>query len=104
MRFCCCCFLFCCCSCREEFHRQAEVSSDVPGAAPAPQVQIRHGPISIPCTVKSIDADCKTLAVSVDKQQKLAAGQYAALYEGDECLGAGVISERTWSQAEPLTE
>lgn len=64
----------------------------------AVQVQIRHGPTTEACTVKDLDGG-STLVFSVGKSQKLAAGQYAAIYDGDECLGAGVISEKTWEDS-----
>ena len=54
-------------------------------------VRIRHGERLDPCTV-SEDAD-GSMIVEFDATEDpgVAPGQFAALYDGEECLGGGVI-------------
>jgi tRNA-specific 2-thiouridylase len=59
-------------------------------------VRIRHGPQLVPCTVRPVDgadiATTQTLAVEMDREDAgVAAGQFGVLYDGDVCLGAGMI-------------
>lgn len=54
-------------------------------------VKLRHGPNVHGCTISPIDA--KSIKVTLDENdQGIAPGQIAAFYEGDICLGAGIIS------------
>lgn len=63
------------------------------------EVQIRHGPNSHPdARVRACDAACTSVEVVLGREDSLAPGQYAAFYqEGGDCLGAGVISEETFT-------
>lgn len=56
-------------------------------------VRIRHGPELVPCTVKGkIDGDGEMLEVVMDQADRgVAPGQFGVLYDGDICLGAGMI-------------
>eukprot|EP00249_Psilotum_nudum_P013494 c24361_g1_i2 orf=256-1287(-) len=69
--------------------------------------KVRHGPQFYKCTLDFTDPGMKPLSgkslcceafssaivrISED-DQGIAAGQYAAFYEGDVCLGSGIISE-----------
>ncbi len=54
-------------------------------------VKLRHGPNFHACTIETIDE--KTLLVNLaENDQGIAPGQIAAFYDGDVCLGAGIIS------------
>jgi tRNA-specific 2-thiouridylase len=54
------------------------------------QVKVRHGAMMYPCTIKPINK--KRMEVTIDGYDTgLAAGQFAVLYDGEYCLGGGVI-------------
>ncbi len=56
------------------------------------QVRIRHGERIDECRVEA-DADgALTVDLKTSKDPGIAPGQFAALYDGDECLGGGTIS------------
>ena len=53
------------------------------------QVKVRHGPESTPCHVSEIDSGLK---VEMDKSDPgIAPGQSAVFYDGERCLGGGLI-------------
>jgi tRNA-5-taurinomethyluridine 2-sulfurtransferase len=55
-------------------------------------VKLRHGPKEYPCEVKPLD-DGK-LEVKLDGFDRgIAPGQFAVFYDGDVCLGGGVVDE-----------
>lgn len=58
--------------------------------------QVRHGPGFYSCdVVKEVDGNGNEILVVKlsEDDQGLAAGQYAAFYEGSTCIGSGVILE-----------
>jgi tRNA-specific 2-thiouridylase len=64
------------------------------GAPPAPrfecQVQVRYRQAAEPCTVMTLDSG--RVEVSFRRAQRaVTPGQYAVFYDGDTCLGGGVI-------------
>ncbi|MFO8063771.1 MAG: tRNA 2-thiouridine(34) synthase MnmA [Spirochaetota bacterium] len=56
-------------------------------------VRIRHGPELVPCTVSGENGEHdETLNVVMDTADRgVAPGQFGVLYDGDVCLGAGMI-------------
>lgn len=55
-------------------------------------VRFRHGPMVHPCQVTQDDLQVKII-LKHDSRQGIAAGQFAVLYDGDICLGGGIIQE-----------
>lgn len=55
------------------------------------EVRIRHGERLLPCTAE-IGGDGAVEITLDDGDPGIAAGQFAALYDGEECLGGGPIS------------
>ena len=55
-------------------------------------VRFRHGPAVHSATVESIDDKLK-ITLKTESSQGIASGQFAVLYDGDVCLGGGVIEE-----------
>jgi tRNA U34 2-thiouridine synthase MnmA/TrmU len=55
-------------------------------------VKLRHGPKEYPCEVKLLD-DGKLEAKLDGFDRGIAPGQFAVFYDGDICLGGGVISD-----------
>lgn len=61
-------------------------------------MKIRHGPTIVEGTIQLNDEDNLTLGKIVldGKDGGLAPGQFVAFYDGIECLGSAVISEKHW--------
>ena len=56
------------------------------------EVKLRHGAKRYACTLTKVKHDNNAWHVQLFEQdQGIAAGQFAAFYDGDECLGSGVI-------------
>lgn len=54
------------------------------------QVKLRHGATRHACSVE-LREDATALVTLAERDQGIAAGQFAVLYDGDKCLGGGVI-------------
>ncbi|MCX5923878.1 MAG: tRNA 2-thiouridine(34) synthase MnmA [Candidatus Dependentiae bacterium] len=55
-------------------------------------VRFRHGPAVHAATVTAGGADL-TIMLTTESKQGIAAGQFAVLYDGDVCLGGGIIEQ-----------
>ena len=54
------------------------------------EVKMRHGPHRHPCQIVPMDADKVEVKIHA-QDQGIAAGQFAVFYDGDLCLGGGII-------------
>lgn len=55
-------------------------------------VKLRHAPVIFDCSIEFLEND--RIKVTLDEEdQGIAAGQFAIFYDGDECLGGGIIQE-----------
>jgi tRNA-specific 2-thiouridylase len=79
-----------------EHHRDRLIIADPHWIAEPPrserlELRIRHAPHTVGCVISAVDD--KGLEVRMDEAETgIAPGQYAVLYDGDECLGGGIIS------------
>ncbi|MBA3954324.1 tRNA 2-thiouridine(34) synthase MnmA [Candidatus Dependentiae bacterium] len=55
-------------------------------------VKMRHGPLLNECTVEPVGVDAYRITL-MERDQGIAPGQFAVLYEGEQCLGGGVITQ-----------
>ena len=63
------------------------------------EMKIRHGPRLVSGELVLADSAGDEGTIKLDqKDGGLAPGQYVAFYEGEECLGGGVISEKHWAK------
>lgn len=75
---------------------QVEHAHWIAGAPPPPQwvyaARLRHRQPPASCTLSEVGADTATI-VFAEPQRAAAPGQFAVIYDGDLCLGGGVIAE-----------
>lgn len=77
-----------------------EHCSWISGQAPTQKsvsVKMRHGAHRAPAQLNFIDEGTCVVKLT-ERDQGIAAGQFAAFYDGDRCLGSGVISEKEVDQ------
>jgi tRNA-specific 2-thiouridylase len=55
-------------------------------------VKIRHGEKRVPAVAESVAEGCLRIAMA-EPDRGIAPGQYAVLYEGERCLGGGIITQ-----------
>jgi tRNA-specific 2-thiouridylase len=80
----------------EDYARRAFRVADPHWIADPPQrsnlaVKIRHGERLDPCTISDDTGGPLTVEFKSAADPGVAPGQFAALYDGEECLGGGVI-------------
>ncbi|KHN25243.1 GTPase Der [Glycine soja] len=77
-----------------------------PGQTSQLQCKVRHGPGFYDCSLQMEvegDGQCRSAVVCISEDdQGLAAGQFAAFYEGRTCIGSGVILEFWDDQSFPV--
>lgn len=62
------------------------------------QMKVRHGPKLVSGTVTLQETGTTAEVLLDQKDSGLAPGQYVVFYEGEECLGGGVIGETHWNR------
>jgi tRNA U34 2-thiouridine synthase MnmA/TrmU len=75
--------------------RREFVAADVrwiaaPPTRPDLDLKLRHGPTLVPCTVAALGGARWAVTMAVP-DPGVAPGQWAVFYEGEYCLGGGVI-------------
>jgi tRNA-specific 2-thiouridylase len=76
------------------------VSGSAPGAGSRFSAKVRYRQSDQPCRIDSIDGD--TIRVVFDQPQRaVTPGQSLVLYDGEECLGGGIIE---WADAPPAVQ
>lgn len=89
---------------RRSFHVEgvrwiSEQAPESDGGSLRTTMKIRHGPTLVEGYLRLLDADGRGNEGEVvldTKDGGLAPGQFVAFYDGVECLGSGIISERHW--------
>ena len=75
---------------------QVENAHWIAGAPPPPRwvyaARLRHRQTPASCTLSAVSADAATIEFA-EPQRASAPGQYAVIYDGDLCLGGGVIAD-----------
>lgn len=56
------------------------------------EIKMRHGAQKYACIIAPID-NGRMMVHLVSRDQGIAAGQFAVLYDGDECIGSGIIEQ-----------
>jgi tRNA (5-methylaminomethyl-2-thiouridylate)-methyltransferase len=64
---------------------------ELPGKSCELQVKVRHGEVSYPATL-TLETENKGTVKIKGQDQGFAAGQFAVFYDGDYCLGSGMIT------------
>ena len=72
--------------------RDAVASHETTSATIDLDVRFRHGPAVHSATVFMLESGVK-IVLKQESKQGIAAGQFAVLYDGDICLGGGIIEQ-----------
>jgi tRNA (5-methylaminomethyl-2-thiouridylate)-methyltransferase len=73
-----------------EARRLTWTDSQVPALEGDIRVKLRHGPNTTPAVIESLGED--RLKITLQEPDKgIAPGQFSVIYQGDHCLGAGMI-------------
>ena len=77
---------------RDRFHIAAPHWIAGPPRRPRLELRVRHGQTPVGCRISSLDD--RGLEVVMDEPDAgIAPGQFAVLYDGEECLGGGAIAD-----------
>ncbi|CAL0334116.1 unnamed protein product [Lupinus luteus] len=78
------------------------LSGQLPSQTSQIQCKVRHGPAFYNCSLEMEDGGDSAVVRLSEDDQGLAAGQFAAFYEGRTCIGSGVILESWDDQSFPV--